>query len=347
MRAPEWLFLHLLKMARKGPAMPQPFLFCRAFAPDAAAVGIQDRIGGRAVCVFAGWLVMGEWNAYWRLMRFDKPIGILLLLWPTWWAVWLAGQGHPRLKTILIFTLGVVLMRAAGCIMNDIADRDFDPHVERTRTRPLAAGELTVRQALAAFILLMSLAFALVLLTNAMTVKLAFAGAALASSYPFFKRFTQLPQLVLGVAFGWGIPMAFAAETQSLPWPAWWLLAVNVVWSVIYDTLYAMVDREDDLAVGVKSTAILFGKRDLMILGLLMVVMSLMLLWLGVDLGLRWPWFTGVAAAAALFALQQRRVRGRDREQYFRAFLNNNWVGLVIFAGLIGHFLLEGGLYIN
>ena len=184
-----------------------------------------------------------NWNAYWRLMRFDRPIGILLLLWPTWWAILIAGSGHPSLKTVLIFTAGVVLMRAAGCIMNDVADRDFDPHVERTRTRPLASGELNVRQALAMFALLMVVAFGLVLLTNTLTVKLALVGALLASTYPFFKRFTHVPQLVLGVAFGWGMPMAFAAETGQLPWMAWWLLAVNVIWSVVYDTLYAMVDR--------------------------------------------------------------------------------------------------------
>ena len=196
-----------------------------------------------------------NWNAYWRLMRFDKPIGILLLLWPTWWALLLAGAGHPSLKNSLIFTAGVVLMRAAGCVMNDIADRDFDPHVERTRLRPLAAGELGLSQAIGAFVVLIILAFALVLLTNALTIKLAFVGAALVLTYPFFKRFTHLPQVVLGIAFGWGIPMAFAAELMEIPWAAWWLLGINTVWAVIYDTLYAMVDREDDIALGVKSTA--------------------------------------------------------------------------------------------
>jgi 4-hydroxybenzoate polyprenyltransferase len=203
-----------------------------------------------------------NWNAYWRLMRFDRPIGSLLLLWPTWWALLLAGQGHPRFRNIVIFTLGVVLMRAAGCVMNDIADRNYDLHVKRTRTRPIAAGELTVRQALITFFLLLLAAFSLVLLTNPLTIKLAFAGAALASTYPFFKRFTHLPQVVLGIAFGWGIPMAFAAETAALPWTAWWVLGINVIWAVIYDTLYAMVDRDDDVAIGVKSTAILFGQRD-------------------------------------------------------------------------------------
>jgi 4-hydroxybenzoate polyprenyltransferase len=275
-------------------------------------------------------------------MRFDKPIGTLLLMWPTWWALLLAGNGTPSLKNALIFTMGVVLMRAAGCVMNDIADRDFDPHVERTRCRPLAAGELSLRQALALFILLMLLAFLLVLMTNALTVKLAFAGAALAVSYPFFKRVTHLPQVVLGVAFGWGIPMAFAAETRTIPAIAWWFLAINAVWSVIYDTLYAMVDRDDDLAVGVKSTAILFGRYDVVITGILMAVMTTMLVIAGVWQELGWPWYAGVLAAVVLWLLQLFRVRGRDRDACFRAFLNNNWVGIAILLGLLAHYALIG-----
>ncbi len=286
-----------------------------------------------------------NWNAYWRLMRFDKPIGILLLMWPTWWALLLAGAGHPSLKNILVFTTGVVLMRAAGCVMNDIADREFDPLVERTRQRPLASGELKLGQAVGAFLALMTLAFLLVLLTNALTIKLAFAGAALAASYPFFKRVTHLPQIVLGIAFGWGIPMAFAAETGELPWPAWWLLAINTVWSVIYDTLYAMVDRDDDLAVGIKSTAILFGKNDILIVGLLMVLMILMLSYLGIALGLAWPWYIGLLCAALLFSRQLFNARTRDRDACFRAFLNNNWVGLLVFLGLAGHFAVLGRLF--
>ena len=282
------------------------------------------------------------WNAYWRLMRFDKPIGTLLLLWPTWWALLFAGEGRPSLRNTLIFTAGVVLMRAAGCIMNDIADRDFDPHVERTRCRPLAAGELTLRQALTAFVLVMLAAFGLVLLTNALTVKLAFVGALLASTYPFFKRFTHLPQVVLGIAFGWGIPMAFAAETGAVPALAWALLAVNTAWSVIYDTLYAMVDREDDLAVGIKSTAILFGRHDVPIVAALMVAMIGALTAIGLWQGLGWGWYAGVAAAALLFARQIVQVRGRDRDACFRAFLDNNRVGLAIFLGLLLHYALAG-----
>lgn len=284
------------------------------------------------------------WNAYWRLMRFDKPIGILLLLWPTWWALLIAGGGQPTLKNALIFTAGVVLMRAAGCVMNDIADRDFDPHVERTRSRPLAAGELQIRQAVGLFLVLMILAFLLVLLTNALTVKLALVGAVLASTYPFFKRFTHIPQVVLGIAFGWGIPMAFAAETGAVPAIAWWLLGINTTWSIIYDTLYAMVDREDDLAVGVKSTAILFGRHDLLVIGLLMGLMVALLLTVGLRLGLTWPWYLGVAAAAGLFAGQLFKARKRDRAACFKAFLNNNWVGFVLFLGLLAHYRLVGAL---
>lgn len=285
-----------------------------------------------------------QWGAYWRLMRFDRPIGTLLLLWPTWWALLIAGNGSPRLETVLIFTAGVILMRAAGCIMNDVADRDFDPHVERTRTRPLASGELKLRQALALFTILMTLAFGLVLLTNPLTIKLAFVGAVLASSYPFFKRFTHFPQVVLGVAFGWGMVMAFSAETGAVPWPAWWLLGINVLWSVIYDTLYAMVDREDDIAVGIKSTAILFGRHDLKVVAVLMVLMIVSLSWLGVRLDFGFAWFAGVAVAAGLFGYQLHLSRSRTREGCFKAFLNNNWVGLVIFAGLAAEYALSARL---
>ena len=283
-----------------------------------------------------------QWNAYWRLMRFDKPIGILLLLWPTWWALLLAGEGLPTPVNVLIFTCGVILMRAAGCVMNDIADRDFDPHVERTRLRPLASGELKLKQALGLFLLLMLLAFLLVLMTNALTIKLAFVGALLASTYPFFKRFTHLPQVVLGLAFGWGIPMAFAAENAQIALVAWWLLAINTVWSVIYDTIYAMVDREDDLAVGIKSTAILFGRFDILVTGLLMLLMVGMLAVMGIRLELAWPWSVAVAVSAALFVQQLVSIKSRDRDACFKAFLSNNWVGIALFLGLLGHFAVSG-----
>jgi 4-hydroxybenzoate polyprenyltransferase len=282
-----------------------------------------------------------KWNAFWRLMRFDRPIGILLLLWPTLWALWIAGGGSPSVKNVLIFCTGVVLMRAAGCIMNDVADREFDPHVERTRLRPLASGELTVRQALFAFFALMLLAFGLVLMTNALTVKLAFAGAVLASTYPFFKRWTHLPQVVLGLAFGWGIPMAFAAENGQVATVAWLILLINVIWSVIYDTLYAMVDRDDDISIGLKSTAILFGRFDLLVLRLLKVLMIFLLIFLGLWQQFSWPWFIGVAIAAALFARQQYQVRKRDRDACFKAFLNNNWVGVAVWAGLLANYAID------
>ena len=282
-----------------------------------------------------------KWNAFWRLMRFDRPIGILLLLWPTLWALWVAGEGSPSVKNILIFCTGVVLMRAAGCIMNDVADRHFDPHVERTRLRPLASGELTVRQALIAFFMLMLLAFGLVLMTNATTVKLAFAGAVLASTYPFFKRWTHFPQVVLGVAFGWGIPMAFAAETGQVASVAWLILLINVTWSVIYDTLYAMVDRDDDISIGLKSTAIFFGRSDLLILRILKLLMIALLIQLGLSLQFSWPWFAGVLVAAGLFIWQQYQVRNRDRDACFKAFLNNNWVGVAIWVGLMASYITD------
>jgi len=280
-----------------------------------------------------------EWNAYWRLMRFDRPIGILLLLWPTWWALLIAGQGFPSLKNTVIFTLGVVVMRAAGCVMNDIADRNFDPHVERTRNRPLAQGELSLKQALACFGLLLLFAFLLVLQTNKLTVMMAFAAAAVATSYPFFKRYTHLPQLVLGVAFGCGIPMAFAAETGAVPEMAWWLFAINMVWVMIYDTLYAMVDREDDLKIGVKSTAIWFGDQDLLIIRLLMMGMIFGLVTLSIHANWGWPFVFTVLVVTVLFGIQSWNIRGRDPAACFKAFLQNNWVGLSIFLGLAGHFL--------
>ena len=276
---------------------------------------------------------------YWRLARFDRPIGILLLLWPTLWALWIAGDGRPDATIVAVFVAGVVLMRAAGCVMNDYADRDFDPHVARTRGRPLAQRTIEPRAALVFAAALALAAFVLVLTLNRMTIALSFVGAALAASYPFMKRYTWLPQPYLGVAFGWGIPMAFAALTESLPPVAWLLLIVNVLWATVYDTQYAMVDRDDDLKIGVKSTAILFGDMDRVIIGLLQatVVVGLLLVGARAELG---AWYhAGVAAGAALFAYQAWLVRGRERDACFRAFLNNNWFGFVVFVGLAADYL--------
>lgn len=276
-------------------------------------------------------------------MRFDRPIGILLLLWPTLWALWLAAGGVPSVHNLLIFMAGVVVMRAAGCVVNDLADRDFDPHVERTRLRPLASGALTPKDARMLLGVLLALAFALVLMTNALTIKLSFVGVLLAISYPFFKRFVDLPQVVLGVAFGWSIPMAFAAETGTVPPVAWALLVINILYAVIYDTFYAMVDREDDVAIGVRSTAILFGRFDLAIIGALQLLMIGLCLALGWQQSWHWPWFVAVAAVACLFAHQQWLARGRERQACFRAFLNNNWVGFALFLGILGQTLLARG----
>lgn len=268
-----------------------------------------------------------------RLMRFDRPIGIALLLWPTWWGLWFAAGGVPSLKNLVIFTIGVIVMRAAGCVINDYADRHLDPHVGRTRTRPIAAGEIRAAHALGLFFILLAVALVLVLMTNRLTILMAFAGALLAGTYPFFKRFTHLPQLVLGASFSWAIPMAFAAEAGTIPQLAWWLFAANFIWTVIFDTEYAMADRDDDLKVGVKSTAILFGRADVPILGALMGLVTALLLVIGMQFIPEPAWFTAVAIVFILFQIQLWRIRERDPAICFRAFLSNHWVGLVIFLG--------------
>jgi 4-hydroxybenzoate polyprenyltransferase len=269
------------------------------------------------------------------LVRGDRPIGTLLLLWPTWWALWLAADGFPSFGFWLIFTLGVWLTRSAGCVINDYADRWLDPQVERTKSRPLATGAVSGREALAVFVALMLVAFGLVLLTNRLTIWLSFAGAALAMSYPYLKRYTYLPQVYLGLAFGWGIPMAFAATQDTVPSLAWLLFLANVVWATAYDTWYAMVDRDDDLRAGAKSTAILFGEADLVAQGVLYV---LFLAALGL-LGQRehfGPWyFAGIGVAAALIVWEFRLARGRDRDGCFRAFLHNNWIGATVFVSIV------------
>ncbi len=271
---------------------------------------------------------------YARLMRVDRPIGYFLLLWPTLWALWIAGEGRPEPRVVAIFIAGVILMRSAGCVVNDWADRDIDPHVRRTRDRPLAAGRVRPGEALALFALLCLAAFGLVLLTNPLTIALSFVGAALAASYPFMKRFHHLPQVHLGAAFGWAVPMAFAAQAGSVPPVAWLLFTATLLWTVAYDTMYAMADREDDLRLGVKSTAILFGDADRAIVGVLQALFLLAMALLGRRLGLGEPYWLGLAAAAALALYQQYLIRRREPSACFRAFLNNGWLGAAVFAGL-------------
>ncbi|ROH86819.1 4-hydroxybenzoate octaprenyltransferase [Pseudomethylobacillus aquaticus] len=274
-------------------------------------------------------------NAYLRLMRLDKPIGILLLLWPTLWALWIAAQGEPELKVLGVFVLGTVLMRSAGCVMNDIADRNFDVHVQRTRLRPLAAKQVSVREALLLTLLLVVLAFALVLQLNALTVALSFPALFLAASYPLTKRFLAIPQAYLGIAFGFGIPMAFAAQTGEVPAIAWWMLLANVCWAIAYDTEYAMVDREDDLKIGIRSSAICFGRYDVLAIMVCYALTLLLLAYVGRQSGLGWPYAVGLLAAGAIAVYHYRLIRLRERSACFRAFLHNNWLGAVIFAGVV------------
>lgn len=272
---------------------------------------------------------------YLVLTRMDRPIGALLLLWPTWWALWLAAGDWPPLKPLAIFTLGVFAMRAAGCALNDFADRKLDPLVERTAGRPLASGRLTPREALIVFGALLAFAFVLVLFTNRLTIELSFAGALLAAVYPFTKRWTYLPQVVLGAAFGWAIPMAFATVAGAVPPLGWLLFIANILWSVVYDTEYAMVDREDDLKAGAKSTAILFGDADLPILGVLMATLLLAMVFVGQRAQLGWPYWLSLLVATGLFAYQLWLIRTRERAPCLAAFRHNNWWGLVVWIGIV------------
>jgi 4-hydroxybenzoate polyprenyltransferase len=280
-------------------------------------------------------------NRWLRLMRLDRPIGTYLLLWPTLWALWFASQGHPTLSNLLIFTLGVVVMRAAGCVINDYADRHVDGSVERTKNRPIPSGEVSAKAALRLFFGLMVVALGLVLLTNTLTITLAFGGAAVAALYPFLKRFTHLPQLGLGIAWAWSTPMAFAAETNGLAIELWVVFTAIVFWTIAFDTYYAMVDRNDDLQVGIKSTAILFGKYDLLIIGLLQFAVLVLLVWAGwlFDRGI--IYFAGLAVAAGYFINQHIISRGRDRDACFTAFLSNHRVGMIIFIGLAADYLIN------
>ena len=269
-------------------------------------------------------------------MRFDKPIGTFLLAAPTLWGIALANEGFPSLRLLAIFLAGIVVMRAAGCIANDLADRNLDGHVERTRLRPLVTGAL-VRGGSAA-LLLLATALGLVALTNPLTIKLSFAGAGLAMIYPLMKRITHLPQIVLGIAFSWSIPMAFAASINALPSALWWLFTANLLWTVVYDTQYAMVDREDDLSVGIKSTAILFGNLDVRIIGLLQCLCLIAFWRCGVAFSLGPIYYAAVTAVGILFARHLWLIRDRDIEQCFAAFNQSKWIGLIILMGLCGHF---------
>ena len=275
-----------------------------------------------------------------QLTRMDKPIGIYLLLWPTLWALWIAAKGVPSLSNLLIFVFGVILTRAGGCVINDFADRKVDGHVKRTEQRPLVSGKISGKEALVFFALLMGISFLLVLCTNAPTIWLSFGGLALAASYPFMKRYTYYPQVVLGAAFSWGMPMAFTAETGSLPAAAWLLYIANLLWNVGYDTYYAMTDREDDLKIGVKSTAILFGDADRVIILTLqgLALGCLLLAGAHFELGV---WFhLGLLVAAGCFVWEFWYTRDRDRQRCFKAFLHNHWAGLAIFVGIVLHYAL-------
>lgn len=276
---------------------------------------------------------------YFQLMRLDKPIGIYLLLWPTMWALWIASEGHPSVANVVIFILGVVIMRSAGCVINDYADRHVDGHVKRTQHRPLAQKIISEKQALSLFAGLCCSAFVLVLFTNEFTVYLSFGGLALAFMYPFMKRYTHLPQVVLGAAFAWAVPMAFAAEQNALPDVVWLIYVATVTWTVVYDTQYAMVDRDDDLKIGVKSTAILFGEADNMVIGVLQIITLISWLMIAANINATWPVYLAIAISGALFFYHQTLTKQRDRDRCFKAFLHNHWVGATLFAGLFLHYL--------
>jgi 4-hydroxybenzoate polyprenyltransferase len=274
-------------------------------------------------------------GAYTQLMRLDRPIGIFLLLWPTLWALWIAADGFPELRILVIFMAGVFLMRSAGCAINDYADRDIDPHVARTCNRPLAAKRIQPFEAVLLFLSLALLAFLLVFGLNRLTQIMATGGLVLAASYPFMKRVHYLPQVHLGIAFAWAIPMAFTAVTGQLPTTSGWLLFLAaILWTTAYDTMYAMADREDDLKVGVKSTAILFGDADRLIIGILQAMVFLALIQVGIEEAFHWPYYLGLGIAAVFSLYQQFLIRQRRPEECFRAFLNNNYVGLTVFVGI-------------
>lgn len=279
-----------------------------------------------------------NWPAIFRLMRLHQPIGIFLLLWPVLWALYLAANGHPSLHLIVIFVLGTVVMRSAGCVINDIADRHFDGQVARTQHRPLATGEVGLVTAVGVFSILMALALCLVLQLNGLCIALAFIGALLTLVYPFTKRVTNLPQLILGATFNWGIILAFAAQSDRLPPLAWCLYGIALLWTLAYDTMYAMVDREDDKRIGIKSTALWLGRYDRLIIALLQAMVLFGLLAIGWVCSLSWPYYIGLSVAASLAIYQQVLLKNRLPKPCFQAFMNNHWFGMVVFAGLLSHF---------
>lgn len=279
---------------------------------------------------------------YALLVRLHRPIGILLLLWPTLWGLWIAGNGKPSWTNVAVFVLGTVLMRSAGCAINDYADRDFDGAVKRTADRPLAARRIAGWEAVMVAVVLSLAAFAITLaFTNALTIRLSCIAAFLAASYPFTKRFFAMPQAYLGIAFGFGIPMAFAAETGSVPPLAWWLLAANVFWTLAYDTEYAMVDRDDDVKIGIRTTALLFGRHDVAAVMVCYAIALALLAAIGFRIGMGWVYFASLGAAAALMAEHYRMIKDRSRDGCFKAFLHNNWVGAAIFSGIAADYVLR------
>ncbi len=284
---------------------------------------------------------MKKLRPYLLLMRVDRPIGTLLLLWPTWWALWAASDGHPDFNTWLIFTVGVFLMRSAGCVVNDIADRKYDGHVNRTQNRPLAQNKVPVNNAWLLFIFLMLAAASLLLLLKTLTVILALVAAFFAITYPLMKRVTYLPQVYLGIAFSFSIPMAYAEITGSVPKVAWLLFVANILWTTAYDTIYAMVDRKDDLKIGVKSTAILFGDLDRVIIAIIQLMTVLAFFLFGKQSEFSAPYYMAVIIVLWLFVHQQFQILARKEDKCFKAFLHNNWVGMVIFIGIFTHFLLK------
>ena len=280
-----------------------------------------------------------KFKQYLLLIRLNRPIGIFLLLWPTLWGLWIASEGFPNTKILVVFLLGIFLMRSAGCILNDIIDKDFDKFVSRTQNRPLASDKLSSIEAFIVAISLIFIAFLLVLTTNTLTVQLSFIAIILAGTYPFLKRHTYLPQFFLGLTFGWSIPMAFAATTNSIPKIAWLLLIANILWAVVYDTIYAMIDREDDLKIGIKSTAILFDDADRFIIGLIQSLVLIALIVIGQQASLNTIYYFSLIIGGGLFLYQSYLIRNRDPKECMRAFLNNNWFGLVVFIGLFINYL--------